>query len=61
VFLSYLSFYSLGRFILTFVRQENVTFWGLQQAQIIALHVIVVSVVAMVYLFRKRCVPERMA
>jgi phosphatidylglycerol:prolipoprotein diacylglycerol transferase len=59
VFLSYLSLYSLGRFILTFVRQENITFLGLQQAQIIAIHVIVVSVVAMVYLFRKRLVPER--
>ena len=54
VFLSYLSLYSLGRFSLTFMRQENQFFWGLQEAQIIALLVVVVSVVAMMYLFAKQ-------
>lgn len=58
VFLSYLSLYSLGRFVLTFVRQENQFFWGLQQAQIIALLAIAASVVAMVYLSGKRRVPK---
>ncbi len=60
VFLSYLSLYSLGRFVLTFVRQENITLWGLQQAQIIALLTIVASVVVMVYLSGKRRVPEKL-
>jgi len=59
VFLSYLSLYSLGRFVLTFVRQENITLWGLQQAQIIALLAIAASAVAMVYLSGKRRVPEK--
>ena len=59
VFLSYLSLYSLGRFVLTFVRQENITLLGLQQAQIIAMLVIAASVVAMVYLSGKRRVPEK--
>ena len=59
VFLSYLSLYSLGRFILTFVRQENITLLGLQQAQIIAMLVVLVSVLAMVYLSGKRRVPEK--
>ena len=59
VFLSYLSLYSLGRFILTFVRQENITLLGLQQAQVIAMLVIAVSVLAMVYLSGKRRVPEK--
>ncbi len=60
VFLSYLSLYSLGRFVLTFVRQESITLWGLQQAQIIALLVLVAAVVAMVYLAGKRVVPEKL-
>jgi len=61
VFLSYLLFYSLGRFVLTFVRQENITLWGLQQAQIIALLAIAVSIVVMVYLARKRLLPEKLS
>ncbi len=48
VFLSYLSLYSMGRFILTFVRQENTVFWGLQQAQLMALMVFAVSL-AMIF------------
>jgi len=59
VFLSYLPLYSLGRLVLTFVRQENITLWGLQQAQIIALLAIAASAVAMVYLSGKRRVPEK--
>ncbi len=59
VFLSYLSLYSLGRFVLTFVRQENIIFWGLQQAQIMALLAVVVSVAVMAYLSGQRRVPEK--
>lgn len=54
VFLSYLSLYSLGRFVLTFVRQERIWFWGLQEAQVIAMLVILVSVAATVYLITKQ-------
>ncbi len=60
VFLSYLSLYSFGRFVLTFVRQENITFWGLQQAQIIALLALMISITAMIYLGRKRQRPEEL-
>ncbi len=59
VFLSYLSLYSLGRFALTFVRQENQFFWGLQEAQIVALLVVVASVAALMYLVGKRLLPEK--
>ncbi len=53
LFLSYLALYSVGRFTLTFVRQENIVFWELQQAQVLAVATLIVSVAAFVYLFRK--------
>ncbi len=53
LFLGYLPLYSLGRFLLTFVRQENLVFWELQQAQILAIAMFVVSLIAFMYLFRK--------
>ncbi len=59
VFLSYLSLYSLGRFVLTFVRQENQFFWGLQQAQIIALLTLIISLIAMVYFTKVRRMPKK--
>ncbi len=59
VFLSYLSLYSIGRIILTFVRQENIFLGGLQQAQIIALLTIAASVAMMVYILRKKQVHKR--
>jgi phosphatidylglycerol:prolipoprotein diacylglycerol transferase len=54
LFFSYLSLYSLGRFALTFVRQENALFWQLQQAQVIAIATMFVSVATIIYLSRKR-------
>jgi len=60
VFLSYLSLYSLGRFLLSFVRQENITLWGLQQAQIIAILAIVASLLAMLYLTSRRLLSEKL-
>jgi len=54
LFLIYLSTYAIGRFVFTFVRQENVWFWGLQEAQIIAIFTLIVSLAAIVYLTRVR-------
>ncbi|MFC1935048.1 prolipoprotein diacylglyceryl transferase [Chloroflexota bacterium] len=59
LFLSYLSFYSMGRFLLTFVRQENIILGGLQQAQIIALLVFLISLITIVYLNNSRRVREK--
>lgn len=53
LFLVYVGGYALGRFGLTFVRQEAVTLWGLQQAQVIALAIFTVAVVAAVGLITK--------
>lgn len=53
LFLSYLSIYAVGRFIFTFVRQEKIWFWGLQEAQVIALIIFAASVGAIIYLGRK--------
>jgi len=53
LFLSYLSIYALGRFVFTFVRQEKIWFWGLQEAQVVAVGILVISVAAIVYLWRK--------
>ncbi len=60
LFLSYLSLYALARFFLTFVRQEKIWFWGLQEAQVVALLVLLFSLVAMIYISRRR-VPEEVA
>jgi phosphatidylglycerol---prolipoprotein diacylglyceryl transferase len=53
VFLSYLSLYSIGRFALTFVRQEQVLFWGLEQAQVLAIAVLLSSLALFFYLWIK--------
>ncbi|MDO8578963.1 MAG: prolipoprotein diacylglyceryl transferase [Dehalococcoidales bacterium] len=53
LFLSYLPVYALGRFLLTFVRQEAVWFWGLQEAQVVAIGILVISMVLLVYWMKK--------
>ncbi|MBU2609094.1 MAG: prolipoprotein diacylglyceryl transferase [Chloroflexi bacterium] len=53
LFLSYLSLYSVGRFALTFVRQENVV-WGLQQAQLLAIAIMIVSAAAVIYFIKSK-------
>jgi phosphatidylglycerol:prolipoprotein diacylglycerol transferase len=51
VFFSYLIFYSIGRMLLTLVRQETVVFWGLQEAQAIALIVLPVSIISIFVIY----------
>lgn len=53
LFFSYLSIYAVGRFALTFVRQEIVWFWGLQEAQVVAIGILLVSLVMFIYIAKK--------
>ncbi len=53
LFSVYVGGYALGRFSLTFVRQEAITLWGLQQAQVIALALFVVAAVVAVRLITR--------
>jgi len=52
LFLSYLSLYSVGRFVLSFVRQENAMLWGLQQSQVLAIAMLMASVAVFIYLWQ---------
>lgn len=54
LFLTYVASYALGRFVLTFVRQEVLILGGLQQAQVIALVALVLAVLGGFYLTKFR-------
>ncbi|MDP3064890.1 MAG: prolipoprotein diacylglyceryl transferase [Chloroflexota bacterium] len=56
LFLTYAAVYALGRFTLTFVRQEREVLFGLQQAQVIAVALMAVAVPWMVWLWRRAAV-----
>ncbi len=61
LFVSYLSVYSLGRFLLTFVRQENQFIFGLQQAQLVAILLMLASIIAIVVILKMKREPEKAA
>jgi len=55
---TYAVLYSFGRFFISFVRQERIWFWGLQEAQVVAVLAFVAGLVALAVLFRgQRHVP----
>ena len=54
LFSTYVAGYAVGRFTLTFVRQEAIWFWGLQEAQVVSLLAFVLAVAGGVYLTRVR-------
>ncbi len=53
LFALYWLLYGLGRFAVSFVRQEAVWFWGLQQAQVIALATALAGALALLWLLRR--------
>lgn len=54
VFLAASAIYAAGRFLLTFVREEEIFLFGLQQAQVISLVIIVVAAYLYLYLQGRR-------
>jgi phosphatidylglycerol:prolipoprotein diacylglycerol transferase len=54
LFFLYLGGYAVGRFSLTFVRQEAIVLWGLQQAQLIALLAAAMSVGGAIFILSRK-------
>jgi phosphatidylglycerol:prolipoprotein diacylglycerol transferase len=52
LFLTYAGVYASGRFLLTFFRAEQVAFWGLQQAQVVALVILPLVLVLLIWRLR---------
>lgn len=50
----YLTLYSLGRFLITFVRVNDPYLWGLKQAQVVTLFIMILGVPLLVYLIWNR-------
>jgi phosphatidylglycerol:prolipoprotein diacylglycerol transferase len=53
-FATYLGMYAVGRFILSFVRQERILFWGLQEAQVVAIFILIGVGVAWLLLLKRQ-------
>lgn len=48
--------YAVGRFFISFVRQERVWFWGLQEAQVLSIVFGIAALIALVWLLRRPAV-----
>ena len=57
LFLTYAGAYSLGRFLLTYLRTERIWFWGLQEAQVIAILTLAVAVPLLAWRLRSGGLP----
>lgn len=53
IYLTYISAYSIGRFGISFWRENEEAFLGLQQAQVVSLAVLAIAVGLLVYIYRK--------
>jgi prolipoprotein diacylglyceryltransferase len=53
LYLIYISIYSAGRFFISFLRENEAAFIGLQQAQVVSLIVLIVATGLLIYLYRK--------
>lgn len=54
LFMFYLAYYALGRFLIQFIRLDKVYFWNLQEAHLIAIGVMAVAVTFMAWKTRFR-------
>ena len=53
IFAVYSALYAATRFVISFVREERVWFWGLQEAQVVAVVMFVASLAALAWLWRQ--------
>lgn len=53
IFAFFALLYALGRFPLSYMRQEKIWFWGLQEAQVIAAVAFIAAAIALVWLLRR--------
>lgn len=54
LFALYSFLYGTGRLALNFVRHENTIFWGLQQAQVVALFIMAAAAIVFIFLSRSK-------
>ena len=59
LFASFVSVYAFGRFFISFVREERIWFWGLQEAQVIAIVGLLIGLSALFWLQRRGIQNER--
>lgn len=52
--------YAIGRFFITYFREEHIWFWGLQEAQVIAVLVLIAGVIGMAILHRRGAHDDRL-
>lgn len=53
IFAIFSALYAATRFLISFVREERIWFWGLQEAQVVAIIMLVVSLTALVWLWQR--------
>jgi len=53
IYLIYISVYSIGRFTISFWRENEEAFLGLQQAQVVSLAVLIIALGLLVWIYRK--------
>ncbi|MDQ3549490.1 MAG: prolipoprotein diacylglyceryl transferase, partial [Chloroflexota bacterium] len=53
IFAIFSALYAATRFVISSVREERVWFWGLQEAQVVAIVMFVVSLAALAWLWRQ--------
>jgi phosphatidylglycerol:prolipoprotein diacylglycerol transferase len=58
LFTVFAALYAISRFAISFMRQERVWFWGLQEAQVIAGAVLIAALIAFVLLLRRSETPD---
>ena len=53
LFATFVAVYAFGRFFISWVREERVWFWGMQEAQVISIAAVIVAAGALWWLFRR--------